>query len=320
MLFLALLLLLLVALHGQTAQGADNILILAQGRSGSTFLSSWFGSLPNVTYFIEPCSLVYGDNTTRDRTGEDCARFIKELFACDFSRANVARNQSAFIPEVARKAFKGWGHQGNSSDVLECETKRAHVTKELRMGMVWAKRLIDFDRVIVLFRDPRAIMNSRQTDWPKPAKSFTKQDDSVNPHGWNGKTGFPYSQSLRSLCIEHLALRKRVEEDGEGKVLAIEYSQVLADSLAVSKLAMEFTHLQEFAPVVEEHVTRNLNGDCVDPDSPFSVCRTKVPKLDTKWRKTLSIDTLNQLSDIPECEQVLSTYYSSSKPRSNQEL
>lgn len=299
---------LLVAAHA--AEQDDNILILAQGRSGSTFLSSWFGSLPNVNYYIEPCSMVYAYNVRKDRTGLDCAEFIKELFACDFSRANVERDQSKFIPEKARKAFKGWGHQGDTTDVSQCKQRRAHVTKELRMGMVWANHTVEFDRVIVLFRDPRAIMNSRQADWPKPMRSYTKQDDHINPHGWNGQTGFPYTQSIRSLCIEHLALRKRVTEDNKNnRIMVIEYSDVLKNSLALSRQAMEFTGLQEFFPTVEAHVKRNLNGDCIDPDTPFSVCRSKVPTTDDKWKKTLSLDTLEVINQVEECVEVIATYY-----------
>ena len=34
-------------------------LLLAQGRSGSSFLGSWFQATPKFLYFVEPCALPY---------------------------------------------------------------------------------------------------------------------------------------------------------------------------------------------------------------------------------------------------------------------
>ena len=97
-----LLLFLLVLLLGISSSSSfGEIVILAQGRSGSSFLSSWFGAHPNVTFFLEPCCMVYlNTRSAHDLVGDRCDRLLKQLFKCDFRSVALERDQSRYIPEV----------------------------------------------------------------------------------------------------------------------------------------------------------------------------------------------------------------------------
>ena len=58
-----------------------------QGRSGSTFLSTFFKSNPeDVLYLIEPCATPYiFPDSHSDYTGEKCLSVMREVLECDFS-------------------------------------------------------------------------------------------------------------------------------------------------------------------------------------------------------------------------------------------
>lgn len=289
-----------------------SLAVLAQGRSGSSFLSAWFNAHPNVTYFLEPCSQVYQKGVARDRTGVSCHNSVKGLLQCDFSSAELTRDQSIYIPESA-KGFIGWGHQKGLEDVAECRRRTMTVVKELRFGVAWADRQIEFEKTLVLLRDPRAVIASRKSGWPERTK--TLNDWEANPLGWDGKRGFPYSQSLKSLCIEHIKLRDRAKADeGKGNVLLVEYSEVLEDPKHLLERVMKFAGL----PLVQEvldFVEKRTKGDCDFPDEPFSTCRSSIPEKDIKWQNTLSKVDLEEMMASPECAKVINTYYGEADAR-----
>ena len=226
------------------------------------------------------------------------------MFQCDFKNVAPKRDQSRFIPSTA-KGFKGWGHQ-RDDDFAACKNKKAVVVKELRLGQAWAQYLLNFDKVVILLRDPRAVRNSRAKDWPAPQN--TQRDWNPNPPGWNGSKGFPYAQSLRSLCHEHLGLRRRAANESSDKVFLIEYTQVLEDPKNVLKNLMNFAGL-DLVPEVLDHVEKNVNGSCEFPDEPFSVCRSQPPKRDDKWKSQLPSALLEEVLEVPECRQIINTYY-----------
>jgi len=265
----------------------------------------WFGSHPQVTYFLEPCSLVYLEGIRRDKTGKSCAAAAEKLSRCEFSHVALHRNHKDFIPDSA-PGFKGWGHQNGPKDVQMCSSREAVVVKELRLGMAFAKGEASFPKAIVLFRDPRAIVNSRSKGWP--ARRTIPDDCSANPLGWDGERGFPYQQSLKSLCAEHLALREKVENDKSGNLVKVEYREVLDDAESLLRKLMAFTEI-ELVPEVLEFVKKNTNGTCDFPNEQFSVCRSKIPKKDDKWKKELGKEHLEEIQNTPECVKVIETYY-----------
>jgi hypothetical protein len=292
------------------------IVVLAQGRSGSSFVSWWFGAHPNVTYFLEPCSVTYINGVYRDKTGTGCASIVHQLARCDFSAVALDRNISQFVPDVA-KGFKGWGHQRGEDDLLNCKHRTATATKELRMGVAWAENKASFEKVIVLLRDPRAVVNSRQKEWPQRNKK--RNDWQAEPTGWDGKRGFPYDQSLKSLCLEQTKLRERARTSPKSEVMLVEYVEVLRDPKDLLTRVMEFVGL-ELVPEVSAFVEKNTKGNCEHADLPFSVCRSALPRKDDKWKKTLPQNQLDELMATPECAAVIQQYYSSEDVQEKEEL
>ena len=300
------------------------VVVVAQGRSGSSFLSSWFNAHPRAFYQLEPCGMVYQKRIDMgDLTGARCAQLIRRLQRCDFSMVAQDRDQQPLIPEKAA-GFTGWGHK---KDLALCEPADVVVTKELRVGMLWATTWAseaDGDResavsasakhwdpdtkFVVLVRDPRAVLSSRQEGWPEPARSGTPEDASPNPRPWNGRSGFPYDQSLRSLCVEHAALRAHAASHARSTLL-VEYEEVLPSPLDLAERVLGFAGL-DLAPEVMQHVQNNTRGECEHEGQPFSLCRKLEQRVDDKWVSVLRKDKLDALLAIDECVDLIERFYS----------
>jgi len=293
----------LIALLAAPCLGA-RVAVIAQGRSGSSFLSSYFGANAATLYFLEPCSNVYVKGGHADAVGAACMKHVDRVFNCDLSGFNLVEDQSSRIPPIA-VGFKGWGNQ---SDAGQCASAAHVVVKELRVGQAWAQHAVEFDpavRIVVLLRDPRAVVSSRKLGWPAPTK---RNDTMANPPGWNGHSGFPYDQSLRSLCMEHKSLRERALETPQ-TVLLIEYEEVLRDPMAVAQRVFKHIGLDAVPAEVAAHVEKNTKGDCAHVDAPFSVCRKlRENAVDDKWKSKIDAAALKDLLKLDVCRDVVARY------------
>ena len=179
--------------------------------------------------------------------------------------------------------------------------------KELRVGQAWSQNVFEFDssvKVVVLLRDPRAVVFSRQTGWPPPTK---RNDTMALPAGWNGNAGFPYDQSYLSLCMEHQALRLKAQANSD-TIMLIEYQEVLRDSMGLANRLFKFLGFEQTPPEVVEHIEKNTKGDCAHVDAPFSVCRKLEKAVDDKWIDKIDPKRLEDLLKVPVCQQVLKRY------------
>jgi hypothetical protein len=289
------------------------IIILAQGRSGSSFISSWFNVHPDIFYFLEPCGGAYQKDSTRgDIVGPKCAREVKQLLSCNTEQVDIVKDQTKIIPPRAL-GFTGWGHK---KDIKLCNSSIVIAVKELRIGWTWIKQWdVPFDlrhfsmndKFILLVRDPRAIYASRIEGWPKPSPSYTDQDDAISPKNWDGTSGMPYDQSLRSLCMEQHQFRIRARDPAlvaSKKVLLISYEEVLRDPLRVAKNMFEFVDVS-LHPQVVKYIEDNMKGECDFKNKPFSLCREVSTTRDDKWKQTLSKAALSELLAIPECRTLI---------------
>lgn len=262
------------------------ILLLAQGRSGSSFVSSWFdhiedSSLLQPLVFIEPCSLSYTSGTV-DSVGTDCVKILREIFTCNFSSV---KPRLAHGVEIGNTGFMGWG---NKTSLSNCKN-RVKVIKETRLGRsVFAttegRSLMTSVQSVILLRDPASIMLSRARHWLSRRCSSGEDDSELpttynetnivysNPQPYDPKLrfGYPYSQSIRSLCQEqtqwllHGPFYKRS--------LIIHYENIVKNPLETAKAV--FAHLGlHFPTSVISHIIHSTTGNCEKLAAPYSVCR-----------------------------------------------
>ena len=313
---------LLAALLGNRAspqRQRNSVLVLAQGRSGSTFLASFWRMHPELLYVIEPCASPFvWPNSDVDYTGRKCFDTVVEIFDCDFQSVQPKLTKYQRLGEHGDKGFDGWG---NRSQVDTCSVDREGVVvKEIRLAGVLdsfsdeelLEMLSTVRSIVGLVRDPRNVLSSRLKGWMEPDE-FDESDISNNPPPFNPKTrhGNPYAQSVRGLCHDHLALRslaKRLKH----KMVLFEYLELKKDPLRVLEKAFEFTKTS-FSDDVVEHVKRSTMGKCEHKDQPFSVCREHLKSSDVKdekYKTELPKEYLEQMLDIPECVEAIGYYES----------
>ena len=179
---------------------------------------------------------------------------------------------------------------------------------------------------IVLVRDPRAVLSSRK-DWLPPA-DFTEQEITANPIGFSPKkqVGFPYTQSIKALCIEHDYLRRLASSNRPNTILVEYESDLLNHPLDLLVRVYEKSGLGEVPPSVLEAVKGSVTGKCEHEGRPFSTCRSHLgavddahaaPTLrDDKWKYNIDHEVFQRFLDIPECKNVVEANY----PEPNESL
>lgn len=142
-----------------------------------------------------------------------------QLFNCDLS---ACRSDLSFLTKP-----KSSTHWGNTSDTAGCE-HRVRVIKEIRVGSAVQsdgalRELYPQAKVVVLVRDPRAILASRKKSWPswsrvlQPVVVEGGEDEHVeSAFDPATQVGYPYSQHAASLCQELQWLQRQGVLDRPG--------------------------------------------------------------------------------------------------------
>lgn len=169
---------------------ASNILIASSARTGSSFLGELLSRYPGVFYSYEP--LNYITNTPLEGHHEnEMVNLVKQIFECKppFQYFNHSKIWKAFNKneewKLLRPNFRLWNawesliNKESVSDVKQiyyssCPIFPIRVIKSIKMPVMATEKLLtDTDigkslKVIVLVRDPRAVMLSRsKMSWKK---------------------------------------------------------------------------------------------------------------------------------------------------------
>eukprot|EP00928_Gymnodinium_smaydae_P041312 TRINITY_DN27976_c0_g1_i1.p1 TRINITY_DN27976_c0_g1~~TRINITY_DN27976_c0_g1_i1.p1 ORF type:complete len:489 (+),score=76.38 TRINITY_DN27976_c0_g1_i1:207-1469(+) len=176
---------------------------------------------------------------------------------CDFSKVQLGATQVILQPGAG-----GWG---NLTPIDSCE-ERLRVVKEIRLGTVVSQlpELLPRHRFIFLERDPRAILASRKSAWPRwsdviseagpfdhlgtelhaPA-ALSVEGHKPAPFNASTGTGHPYSQGVRSLCRELSALKSAASAaEISGLGISIRYEELLRDPKSMAMRVLEFSGLR----------------------------------------------------------------------------
>ena len=164
----------------ETPTTRKNLIILSLGRSGSSFLGSFFDNSPRVMYFFEPLQQVAMTKGTENYK-ETYIKVIDSFMKCNFSDIGKA-SLSTFSGKFHRRTSKAVAllPQEISNPVLSkaCSTYNHTVIKILsgRVPNKTIQTLMElfqqqnrYDvKLVHLVRDPRAVMNSRvKLKWMK---------------------------------------------------------------------------------------------------------------------------------------------------------
>ncbi|CAM9751780.1 unnamed protein product, partial [Ectocarpus sp. 12 AP-2014] len=173
----------------------EGILILAQGRSGSTMLGELFRHNEDLLYFYEPCrqrgqGVLGGLHQTSSVSGPECFALIRRLLRCEFTRQDTdgisadraaAEASSPAVEEPTRATRDGSTKAAKRQEALHvaheaimeaCKSSRAVVVKSIRLhdGLDGPEYDTSGLHVLQLVRDPRGVVNSQMGLWNNPSK------------------------------------------------------------------------------------------------------------------------------------------------------
>ena len=161
-------------------RGKQDILLLTEYRSGSSFVGQIFDKHPDIAYLFEPLQLIARKSTKGEDTNANrIDGFMRKLFNCSFTDAlHYFKNDShrTRLSPVACSTFMRHSHGGAGGctvdDVKRLETNcielpQAVAIKTIRIYETQLNLVLDFLRershVIHLVRDPRGTVSSRLT-------------------------------------------------------------------------------------------------------------------------------------------------------------
>jgi hypothetical protein len=177
--------------------------------------------------------------------------------------------------------------------------------------------------VVVVLRDPRAIWASRLKAWPTTASAAASDDEDNNsnyfgvdsPQKWaqdptgfdpSTKRGYPFTQSIQSICDEQREFIQARERHGKQLVHIVRYIDLVRKPLTVAKGIYKFNFLPPIAEV-EAHIEKHTTGDCEHLDKPFSVCRNTKHLgedwVDVKWKDELSDEVVELINE--KCSDII---------------
>ncbi|KAK7073054.1 hypothetical protein SK128_003661 [Halocaridina rubra] len=154
------------------------VILWTQWRSGSTFFGNLLASaIPNTFYSYEPL-LPLGIKIFRsdDGASQDAFKYFNNLLHCNlYNHAKEIsglvslkfyRTYNHFLIENCQeKPYMKCAEPSTYSNI--CRKADMHFVKVLRLGLDWARRLLQDSsldiRIIYLVRDPRPIMQSRDS-------------------------------------------------------------------------------------------------------------------------------------------------------------
>ncbi|KAK7074684.1 hypothetical protein SK128_025250 [Halocaridina rubra] len=271
------------------------VLLWTYWRSGSTFLGDLLVSAVNDTFYSYEPLLPYGvkvfrsdDNDTRSKV-----KYLQDLFHCNvtdhalpvrrLSREKCYKRRNTFLMAKCSHLRVDCGSPEVVNDA--CKSANLHFAKVLRMGLVWARKLLEDPsldlQIIYMVRDPRPVMHSR--------KSF----------GWCKKID---CGNITQVC-HHLRLdlqdSQALARDYPERFKYVQYEPLSLNTEETVNEIWDFVHLKLSSESLSK--LRDLTHG-VGPSGAFDTSRDTV-KHTFSWRDTMSFASVKTIQDA--CPDVL---------------
>lgn len=295
----------------------SNVLILAHGRSGSSFLGQIFNSNPEVFYIYEPL-ITFQVTTIRDSKlyEQSAKRLLDDLFNCRFGKqteflafmSNMPLNRfsshaltTPYCKNTTRaKDNRTFVHCKDLDPLitsLSCTLHKHVVVKVL------IHRLLPFleegylatlfkssgnMKIIHLTRDPRAVVASLdRVGW-----TFNKSV--VNAASTNFSLFSTLTQRFCSEMVQSLSFALSAEAKFRSRFKIVRYEDLVTTPLKVSKELFDFSGIPMSAKV-EEYLTNSTRTNDRRNTYEYATVRNNVSKLIDSWRRQLNVKAVRAI-------------------------
>jgi len=295
------------------------VILFCEGRSGSTWLSSFFWKDPNVFYVYEP--LYPGAEGRRNVAAGEHAHMVRNKAklaqVTDVYNCNIEYGRNSIFPwplgryPYYQPELKACQREKNCEEKIGtltdyCTSKSHIVQKLIRVEdiaeLVELKKSLGFQvKIIHLVRDPRPHILSRQ-------KIFRYMFDEDDPEPYNSKSKDDQSKDRVKLCERVLSNLKLADTGVFGKdYFRITHEEMSLKPLKWAKELYEFVGI-EYTEATETYIneiTHPASFGAKDPDGrykQFSVYRDSMAVLN-KWRQSANPSIIQSIEE--ECGELL---------------
>ena len=303
-----------------------NILILAHGRSGSSFLGQIFNSHPEVFYIYEPL-LTFQLTTMRDSKlyEESTKRLLHDIFNCRFKQQTEFLSFMSHMPlnrfsshALTTPYCKNMTNGKDNRTFIHCKELDPLITSlscalhKHVVVKVLVHRFLPFlevDRLAALFnsigklkiihlmRDPRSVIASMDR------VGWIAHKSAVN----TASTDFPLFSSLaQKFCsdtVQSLSFALASEAKFPGRYKIVRYEDLVMSPLTVSQESFDFTDIP-ISGQVKEYIINSTSSYDRRNKHEYATLRNNVSTLIDSWRRQFSVKAVRIVES--HCWPVLS--------------
>ncbi|XP_062306175.1 carbohydrate sulfotransferase 7 [Osmerus eperlanus] len=330
-------------------QSRRHIYLHATWRTGSSFLGELFNQHPDVFYLYEPMwhiwqALYPGDAGSLQGAVRD---MMNSLFRCDFSvlklYAGTQNITTSFIfgwkmnkvicSEPMCNAHKrheiGLVHEDlcgkcQKRDIKELERE----CKKYPVMVIKGVRILDLGvliplmkdptlnlQIIQLFRDPRAVHNSRLKSKQALVKESIqvlrskKQTDKYKrllvPNNRVNRAESYVASAMELICdnwLNDMMLVMNAPAWVKRNYVRIRYEDLVLHPMEEMQRMYRFSNLSTF-PAIEKFVLNMTHGQGYSSDKPFLISSRDAKEAIFAWRERLNVEQINQVEAY--CSEVM---------------
>ncbi|XP_026200766.1 carbohydrate sulfotransferase 7 [Anabas testudineus] len=331
------------------SQSRVNIYLHATWRTGSSFLGELFNQHPDVFYLYEPMwhiwqSLYPGDADTLQGAVRD---MLNSLYRCDFSVLKLYAGSQ----NLSTSFVFGWkmnkvicseplcpAHKRSDIGLVDeerCAKCQKRDIRELEreckkypVMVIKGVRVLDLStlvplmkdpainlQIIQLFRDPRAVHNSRLKSRQalvresiqvlRSKKESDKYKRLLSPVNRMNRADSYVSSAMELICdnwLSDLMLEKNAPPWLKKNYLRVRYEDLVLHPLNELHRLFSFSNLTSF-PALERFALNMTHGHGYSSDKPFLISARDAKEAIYAWRERLSVEQVNQVEAY--CSEVM---------------
>lgn len=313
-------------------QTVPYLILLAEARSGSTWLESFFTQNEHVLDFFEPLDtrafdkVIDTESMTEDEYEDIKLEILSNECQCQFADVNVpslgekrswSKSIHRMLGYLDEKGELKAEFKIPKTDRIRAVLKAAAPTDIRALeGMCRSRDLISAKviritdisllsklpqfgcenfKILHLVRDPRPVIQSRMDTFGELAQGNGEKQSVF--------TEEDVSRAARELCNSYLRnTRAGLADQFKGKYRIVRYEDLASDPLAFAERIYKFVGLR-FTQEIRDYITKSSNGNVVQ--GKYEVVRNTAEVLE-KWKTTMDPRHVKAVQE--ECKELFDVF------------
>lgn len=309
-------------------ENAKNILIATSWRSGSTFLGDLLNHYPGTFYSFEPIHYIdfkkHQLTLSKKWRHDEALKLMRDIYKCDFSTnvttgylKHVSKSENQFLLRHNGRVWKSCTSLLPSNvacfmpEFLNrvCPLFPTRLIKTVRLRMTLVEELLrDADlslKVIFLVRDPRGVMNSRDSmDWCSDSSACGSVDvmckDLFSDVRYANELNEKYPNRLLLVRYEDLSMEPYHTVDKMINFLNLPQERQFLDPYLVTHTGQKRSETEWMEKFVKTKREKPEKHPPNKNDGPYGTKRKSSEATAFKWTHTMKQGEIQEIEEICE--------------------